>query len=71
MDDNSDMAPNPIPWNKSSEFYCSHDKVRDFHLTVGKTRLKKEILAEMKRAHQLTGRCIFIDLDMGFPEQVA
>jgi hypothetical protein len=30
-------------------------------------RLKKGILAETKRAHQLKGRCIFIDLDMGFP----
>ena len=34
-------------------------------------RLKKEILAETKRAHQLKGRCIVIDLDMGFLEQVA
>jgi hypothetical protein len=34
-------------------------------------RLKKGILAETKRARQLKGRCIFIDLDMGFPEQVA
>jgi hypothetical protein len=34
-------------------------------------RLEKEILVETKRAHQLKGRCIFIDLDMGFPEQVA
>ena len=34
-------------------------------------RLKKGILAETKRAHQFKGRCIFIDLDMGFPEQVA
>jgi hypothetical protein len=34
-------------------------------------RLKKGILAETKRARQLKGRCIFIDLDMGFPDQVA
>jgi hypothetical protein len=34
-------------------------------------RLKKGILEETKRAHQLKGRCIFIDLDMGFPKQVA
>ena len=34
-------------------------------------RLKKGILAETKHAHQLKGKCIFIDLDMGFPEQVA
>jgi hypothetical protein len=34
-------------------------------------RLKKGILAETKRAHQLKGKCIFIDLDMGFPDQVA
>ena len=34
-------------------------------------RLKKVILAETKRAHQLKGRCIFIALDIGFPEQVA
>ena len=34
-------------------------------------RLKKGILAETKRTHQLKGRCIFIDLDMGFPEQVS
>jgi hypothetical protein len=32
---------------------------------------KKGILTETKRAHQLKGKCIFIDLDMGFPEQVA
>ena len=32
-------------------------------------RLKKD-LAETKRAHQLKGKCIFINLDMGFPEQV-
>jgi hypothetical protein len=34
-------------------------------------RLKKGILAETKRANQLKDRCSFIDLDMGFPEQVA
>jgi hypothetical protein len=34
-------------------------------------RLKKGILAKTKRARQLKGRSIFIDLDMGFPEQVA
>ena len=34
-------------------------------------RFKKGKLAETKRAHQLKGRCIFIDLDLGFPEQVA
>jgi hypothetical protein len=34
-------------------------------------RLKKGILAETKRANQLKDRCIFIDLDMGFSEQVA
>ena len=33
--------------------------------------LKKGILAETKRAHQLKGRCIFIDLDLGFPEHIA
>ena len=30
-------------------------------------RLKKVILAETKRAYQLKGRCIFIDLDIGIP----
>jgi hypothetical protein len=25
----------------------------------------------VQRAHRLKGRCIFIDLDMGIPEQVA
>ena len=34
MDDNSNMAPNPVPWNKSSECYCSQDKEREFHFTV-------------------------------------
>jgi hypothetical protein len=34
MDDNSNMAPNPVSWNKSSECYCSQDKERELHLTV-------------------------------------
>jgi hypothetical protein len=42
-----------------------------FHgLEICKIAIIKEILAETKRAHQLKGRCMFIDLDMGFPEQV-
>ena len=44
MDDNSNMAPNSVPWNKSSQCYCSHDKVREFHLTFEKSSGKHQIV---------------------------
>ena len=51
---------------------CRYDvKFVGFLVSKEHFRLKKGILAETKRAHQLKGRCIFIDLDMEFPEQVA